>query len=198
MWLLPKLEEFTMWSSLGQCLWLSFGLIPFCFQMTPEELNSLFCHEVFGSLKGHQCTVCGRVFPYRYQLMVHARYHSLPVSVSNFTSAIPSYFLKVQTHKNRVFILQEENNAAQPVENTGDVVAAAAAVAKEWNGHTLVETLQPPPMPSTAAAHQVPTAGPAPPASNTPKNHICTQCGRGFSRKEHLANHMNRHTGTFL
>lgn len=46
---------------------------------------------------------------------------------------------------------------------------------KDWN------VMKPPPVPK-------------PPP---PKTHICSYCGRGFSRKEHLVSHLVKHTGKY-
>ncbi|XP_014254992.1 zinc finger protein 501-like isoform X1 [Cimex lectularius] len=126
-------------------------------KMSPEELNTLFCHEVFGPLKsGHDCTICGKSFPYRYQLIVHARYHTLP----------------------------------NETEGGND---------KDWGllGKSLELKDEPGTVSNLLAGALLGGRAPSTPETAT-KPHVCNLCGRGFTRKEHLTNHMNKHTGKGL
>lgn len=149
-------------------------------KVTADELTSFFCHEVFGQLKnpGHQCTICGRVFSFRYQLIVHARYHTLPDG-GKANILAEDKLSNWSTNQQK-----KENKVLYPCSYCEKSFSRKEHLVSHVASHTVLD-------PSFPAFF---SNGNACPGENP---HECHLCSKTFSRKDHLENHLRVHDSDF-
>lgn len=156
-------------------------------KVTSDDFSNFFCHEVFGQLKaqGHQCNVCGRVFPYRYQLIVHMRYHT-------FHDGKQANISFEEKEDSSINMVKDENKSQFPCPYCGRCFSRKEHLANHVAKHT------------GENPHECHLCSKSFSRKDHLDNHIkahesdfkCHICLKIFTRKEHLMNHVQWHTGT--
>ncbi|KAG8253023.1 hypothetical protein J6590_044017 [Homalodisca vitripennis] len=138
----------------------------------------------------HPCDLCAKVFPYRYQMIVHRRYHTerKPFQCQVCGRSFENSDELSQHGKS----CHQENNSMLTCQVCFHVFASAGSLERHARRHCLDKPYQ------CAVCNKA--FGRKEHLENHSRSHSgetpyrCQYCEKSFSRKEHMVNHVRKHT----